>query len=405
MAPARKVILFTAQEPSGDAHAAPVIARLRRDHPEVELVAWGGPKMEAAGATMLGRTADDGVMGLAGISKVLQVKALHDEIVAWSRRNPVAVHMPVDSPSANFPLSARLKPMGARIVNLVAPQLWAWAPWRIRKVRRISDILLCLLPFEEDWFRSRGVVAKYVGHPVLSHALDEMRIEREAAALPTGAPRIVLLPGSRSSEVRANGRLLADAFAGVRTRLPGALAVVVASNEANARNFLLAIGGELPAGISMFVAGQGGTIEGAIRWSDLALAVSGTVSLDCTRQGKPMIGVYRTSRLEALGAKLVIRARHLLLPNIIAGRRIVPEFVPFAGRAGQITDCALAMLENPERLARTSADLRVVAASFLGRDPARIASEVAFRSALGERLGNAELDAIVESGTSSPDVS
>jgi lipid-A-disaccharide synthase len=155
----------------------------------------------------------------------------------------------------------------------------------------------------------------------------------------------------------------------------------------------------------MFVAGQGGTIEGAIRWSDLALAVSGTVSLDCTRQGKPMIGVYRTSRLEALGAKLVIRARHLLLPNIIAGRRIVPEFVPFAGRAGQITDCALAMLENPERLARTSADLRVVAASFLGRDPARIASEVAFRSALGERLGNAELDAIVESGTSSPDVS
>jgi len=354
---------------------------------------------------MLGRTADDGVMGLAGVSKVLQVKALHDEIVAWSRRNPVAVHMPVDSPSANFPLSARLKPMGARIVNLVAPQLWAWAPWRIRKVRRISDILLCLLPFEEDWFRSRGVVAKYVGHPVLSHALDEMRIEREAAALPTGAPRIVLLPGSRSSEVRANGRLLADAFAGVRTRLPGALAVVVASNEANARNFLLAIGGELPAGISMFVAGQGGTIEGAIRWSDLALAVSGTVSLDCTRQGKPMIGVYRTSRLEALGAKLVIRARHLLLPNIIAGRRIVPEFVPFAGRAGQITDCALAMLENPERLARTSADLRVVAASFLGRDPARIASEVAFRSALGERLGNAELDAIVESGTSSPDVS
>ena len=111
--------------------------------------------MEAAGATMLGRTADDGVMGLAGATKVLEVRALHNRVVEWVRANPIAVHMPVDSPSANFPLSARLKPMGVRIVNLVAPQLWAWAPWRIRKVRRISDALLCLLPFEEQWFRSR----------------------------------------------------------------------------------------------------------------------------------------------------------------------------------------------------------------------------------------------------------
>ena len=342
MSSPRKTILFTALEPSGDAHAASVIAHLVANYPEVEAVAWGGPRMEAAGARMLGRTADDGVMGIVSMNKVLEVKALHDTIVAWAREHPVAVHMPVDSPSANYPLCARLKPLGARVVNLVAPQLWAWAPWRIGKVRRLSDVLLCLLPFEEEWFRSRGVVAKYVGHPVLSKPLDDAVIDAQAARLPAGAPRIVLLPGSRSSEVRANSALLVESFALIRARHANAQAVVVASNAANAAHFVQAVGGKLPAAVTMITASAEATIEGAIRWSELALAVSGTVSLDCTRQATPMIGVYRANRLAVWTAKIVIRSPHLLLPNIIAGRTIVPEFVPYAGRAATIAQHALA---------------------------------------------------------------
>jgi len=393
--PARKVVLFTAQEPSGDAHAAPVIARLREAYPDIEPVAWGGPKMAAAGATMLGRTADDGVMGIVGLSKVAEVKRLHDEIVAWARANPVAVHMPVDSPSANYPLCARLKPLGARVVNLVAPQLWAWAPWRIGKVRRLSDVLLCLLPFEEEWFRSRGVVAKYIGHPVLSKPLDGALLAAESALLPAASPRVLLLPGSRSSEVRRNGRLLADVFALIRAELQGARAVAVASNEANAARFLEHFGGSEPAGVDVVVSGRELSLEGALAWCDLALAVSGTVSLDCTRQAKPVIGVYRTSVAEALGAKLVIRAPNLLLPNILAGRRIVPEFVPYAGGAERLARDAIDILADDGRRARMSADLRAVADTFLGRDPAPIAAEVVAREAHGERVGNAALDQIV----------
>ena len=391
----RRTILFTAQEPSGDAHAAPVIARLRACHPEIEPVAWGGPKMEAAGATMLGRTADDGVMGLAGISKVVEVKRLHDEIVAWARRNPVAVHMPVDSPSANYPLCARLKPMGTRIVNLVAPQLWAWAPWRIGKVRRLSDILLCLLPFEEEWFRTRGVVAKFIGHPLLSHPIDAVRADEEAAALPAGGPKIVLLPGSRSSEVRANGRLIADAFKLVRGRHPHAVGLVFASSSANAERFLAACGGVLPDGIRVLVAGRDGSIEGAIRWADVAVAVSGTVSLDCTRQSKPLVGVYRTSWFEATFAGLILRSPNLLLPNIVAGRRIVPEFVPYAGGPEPIAQEVLRFIEDAAVRARTTADLGRVTAQFLARDPAPIAAEVLAQSVAGHRLDNAALDEIV----------
>ena len=395
MSAARKVVLFTAQEPSGDAHAAPVIARLREAYPDIEPVAWGGPKMAAAGATMLGRTADDGVMGLAGISKVAEVKRLHDEIVAWARANPVAVHMPVDSPSANYPLCARLKPLGARVVNLVAPQLWAWAPWRIRKVRRLSDVMLCLLPFEEEWFRSRGVTAKFVGHPVLSKPLDLAQCAEEAKRLPQGSPRVLLLPGSRSSEVRQNGRLLAETFAIVRAAMPGARAVAVASNEANAQRFRAELGDKVPEGVDIVVAGREVSLEGALAWCDLALAVSGTVSLDCTRQAKPMIGVYRTSLPEALGAKLVIRAPSLLLPNILAGRRIVPEFVPYAGNARRIADEALAILGDRARSAQIERDLRAVADQFLGRDPAPIVAEIIAREARGTRVDDAALDEIV----------
>ncbi len=395
MATPRPVVLFTALEPSGDAHAAPVVARLRAAHPHLRVVAWGGPRMEAAGAEMMGRTADDGVMGLAGLSKVREVRRQHDEIVAWARKDGVAVHMPVDSPSANYPLSARLKPLGARIVNLVAPQLWAWAPWRIGKVRRISDVLLCLLPFEEAWFRSRGVVAKYVGHPVMAKPIDEAAVEVAAARLPRAASRVVLLPGSRSSEVRRNGALLAEAFAGIRRARPGTAGVVVASNARNADLFRNTLAGPLPDGLLVEVGGDGRTLEAALHWAELALAVSGTVSLDCVRQAKPVVGVYRTSRIEAAIAPFVLSMPDRLLPNIVAGRRIVPEFVPFAGGAAPVARAALELREAPDRLAAVVREMAAVRAAFGSHDPSRTAAEVVARSAAGERLSNDDLDGIV----------
>ncbi|MFM7053045.1 MAG: lipid-A-disaccharide synthase [Planctomycetota bacterium] len=316
------------------------------------------------------------------------------EIVDWSSKRRVAVHVAVDSPSANMPLSARLKPSGTRIVNLVAPQLWAWAPWRLGKVKRTSDVLLCLLPFEERWFRERGATAKYVGHPVLSKVVDPERVAEERAQLAPGGPRIVLLPGSRSGEVRANGRLLTEVFSLIQNRHRAAVCVVVASSDANARLFRELLGGRLPPAMHVVVANRDGVLEAAIEWSELALCVSGTVSLDCARQAKPMIGVYKTSWFEAIGAKFILRAPYKLLPNIIAGKEVVPEFVPYAGGAGRVAETALGMIGDGRKTARMREELRQVAASFQGRDPARLASAVIARAAQGKGLSNAELDKI-----------
>ena len=156
----RGTVLFTAFEPSGDAHAAPVVKALRGLAPDLFVAAWGGPKLHEAGATVIERSADDGAMGLSALSRMGAVRRHAAAIDRWRSQHRVTVHVPVDSPAANFPIARRFKRSGVRVCHLVAPQLWAWGAWRLNKLRRCTDCVLCLLPFEEKWFRDRQISAK-----------------------------------------------------------------------------------------------------------------------------------------------------------------------------------------------------------------------------------------------------
>ncbi|HHN78407.1 MAG TPA: lipid-A-disaccharide synthase, partial [Phycisphaerales bacterium] len=144
--PAEPAILFTGFEPSGDDHASAVIAELRRRHPGLRMYAWGGPKMGQAGAEIIEETGKDAVMGLPGLSKVLEHRRINQRIAAWLDRNPVRVHVPIDSPAANFPICKMARKRGVKVVHLVAPQVWAWGKWRVNKLRRLTDFVCCLLP-------------------------------------------------------------------------------------------------------------------------------------------------------------------------------------------------------------------------------------------------------------------
>ncbi|MFN7022873.1 MAG: lipid-A-disaccharide synthase, partial [Phycisphaerales bacterium] len=175
-------LLFTAFEPSGDDHAAPVIAALRSRHPRLPIYAWGGPKMEAAGATIVERTGDDAVMGMPGLAKVLEHSRINRRIDDWLDDHRITVHVPVDSPAANFPICALTKARGAKAVHLVAPQIWAWGQWRLKKLKRLTDLVLCLLPFEEEWFQARGVPARFIGHPLFDRTPDVAAADARIAA-------------------------------------------------------------------------------------------------------------------------------------------------------------------------------------------------------------------------------
>ncbi len=372
----RGAVLFTAFEPSGDAHAAPVIAELKARDPNLIVYAWGGPLMEAAGATIISSTCDDGAMGLDGLKKISAVRSEIQKLKRWITQHRVVVHVPVDSPAANFPICKHLKPKGVRIAHLVAPQLWAWGPWRIKKLRACTDCVMCLLPFEEQWFRTRQVPAKFIGHPVINRELDTDSIKIREKTMPQGSPRLLILPGSRSSEVKRNLSLLIQSFIEIADRNRGCAGLIVAANERLAR-LIRSLIADIPVGLHIVI----GDIDAAIHWADLAITVSGTVSLDLTRQHRPMIGVYRTGFISWLGAKIMLRTPFRLLPNIIAGREIVPEFVPappwIAPRA--IVDAATRFLKDSKNMAVAAEELRRVELRFHGRDPAHAAAEIVLR--------------------------
>ncbi len=367
-------ILFTAFEPSGDAHAAPIIAELLKQVPHLKIFAWGGPLMEQAGATLVGRTAEDGSMGLSALSKIAAVRKEIRRIRRWAQEYRVLAHVPVDSPAANFPICKVLRKQGARTIHLVAPQLWAWGRWRLAKLRRRTDLVLCLLPFEEPWFNDRKIPARFIGHPAINRSIDAEDLRSRTYGFPQGTPRMAIFPGSRTQEVKANLGLLMACYNELQGRQSGLSGLIVAANEDIAKLVRKKIK-VFPTGLSMIL----GMRDEAIQWSDMNLAVSGTITLHITRQRKAMVGVYRTGLLSWLIAKLILRTRFVLLPNIIADREVVPEFAPHIGGPLPIVNELSHFMQDSKNVANQSEELQRVCSRFANKRPAEEGAKAIIR--------------------------
>lgn len=376
-------VLFTAFEPSGDDHACAVIAELRQRHPDLPIFAWGGPKMAAAGAAVIERTGDDAVMGVPGCKKIVEHIRINGRIKRWlateGKSHGVVLHVPVDSPGANFPICKITRRRGLKIMHLVAPQIWAWAPWRIRKLRRLTDQVLCLLPFEQQWFLDRGVSAKFIGHPLFDRPLDEAALDERAAAItaqtPASAtPRLAIMPGSRPSEMQSCFPILLDAYRRLKADFPQTAAVVAATRPEAADRLreIAAESGGWPADLTVV----SGDADAVIRWCDYALVASGTVTLQIARQRRPMIAVYRPGKLMyyTLGRWLV-STEVFTLPNLIAsgggssgGRvhRIIPEFIPHFGDGEDLAVEVIKLLRRSGYADEQRKDLDAVCRRFEG---------------------------------------
>ncbi len=363
--PAGAAALFTAFEPSGDSHAAPIIKALLERQPDMKIFAWGGPKMAEAGATVVEQTCDHAAMGISSLGAATRVRRHIGEIRRWSKQYKVLAHVAVDSPAANFPVCAFMKKTGARIIHLVAPQLWAWGSWRTGKLRKLTDAVLCILPFEQEWFSTRGIPAVFIGHPTINRPIDDAGIRERAGSLPSGSPRIAIFPGSRAQEVSANIRLLVSSFIELQGRHQGMSGLIVAASNDMAKLVRKRVS-VFPTGLHMTVGG----VDAAAAWCHLALAVSGTVTMDIALQRKPMIGIYKTDLISWLGAKIFVRTPFKLLPNIVAGREIVNEFVPYVGGTGPIVDAATKLLKDSKVAALQSEELARMVLRFRGHDPA-----------------------------------
>ena len=377
-----KALLFTAFEPSGDDHASAVIAELRRRHPQLLMYAWGGPKMERAGARIVERTGDDAIMGLPGLAKVLEHVRINARIDAFMKEHDIDVHVPVDSPSANISICAIAKKHGAKVVHLVAPQIWAWGRWRIHKLRRLTDMLLCILPFEEEFFRKRYVPARFIGHFIFDKKLDESAIDRRIAMFADrgpngnwiGEPRVAMMPGSRPDELRKHFPILLEIFRALRARYPGVRGLVAATSDRVAallREMAEAHGG-WPDELRIVVQDT----DAVIRWCQIALVKSGTVTLQVAKQRRPMVIFYRKSNpLVYLAVRLILSTRLFSLPNVLARKRIIPEFIPHYGRADSLIQAAERVIDEAAVSDQQRRDLDAIANLFDGKNAASLAAD------------------------------
>ncbi len=318
-------VLIVATEASADLLAARALEELRALRPSVRAFGVGGPRLRAAGLDAIYRAEELSVMGvgevLPRIPRILAI--LRGVARAASARRPGAALL-VDGPDFNLRLARRLRPLGLRIVYYVSPTVWAWRPGRARKIARLVDRMLCILPFEERFYAGTGVSARFVGHPLAERPAPEPAERyRERLGLAAGRTTVALLPGSRGSEVKRLFARMLEAAERIRARHPDAQFVVPVAPtlaEESLKPFLAAHA-TLPVTL---VAGRADEAVGA---SDAALVKSGTSTLEAALMLRPMVVVYRLSWLSYLVAKLMVRIADFALVNILAGRRLVPELL------------------------------------------------------------------------------
>lgn len=367
-------ILLTAFEPSGDALAAGLIAQLRLQRPQMKIWALGGPKMAAAGAELIETTTEHPVMLAGALGQAWAHRQRLKRLERWLASHPLAALVPTDSPAANWSICklVRKRQPQARIVHLAAPQIWAWASWRIHKLRRLTDHVLCLLPFEPPWLGERGVVGTFVGHPIFEHGDPPPTLP--AGSSIQGDLILALLPGSRRGELHKNWPTMLQAFVQLRRKYPQLAGYVAAVNRP-ARQWLTEASQGQEAGLHIL---EGRTDE-IISRADVVLAVSGTVTLQVAWHRKPMAAMYNVSRLmwNLLGRWLV-SARTFALPNIIAaadGReRLVREFIPHFGAVAPIVAELDRLLSDPAARAAQRARLEEVCVHFQDRPFGQLAA-------------------------------
>lgn len=328
-------LLLIAGEASGDLHGANLTRALRTLDPGLRLAGAGGPRLREAGVEILADPTPHASVGIVEALRNLGGYARLYRLLLSALRTlrPAAVVL-IDAPDFNLRFAERVADQGIPVLYYVSPQIWAWRPGRIRTIRRLVRKMIVILDFEEKIYRDAGVDVAYVGHPLLD-ALRE--IDRAAVRKEFGNPEILigLLPGSRPRQFRVLFPVLRKAAEIIAREIPGArfaVACAPAINPAAARE----------AG---FPAVRDRTPE-VMAASDLLITASGTATLEAALYGTPMIVTYKLHPLTALTLGPLVRVKDYALVNIVAGRRIMPEYYQFRARPGLIAREAVSIFKE-----------------------------------------------------------
>jgi lipid-A-disaccharide synthase len=341
---------LVAGEASGDNLGGPLLEALASRAPGSRFYGVAGPRMAAAGCEAWHDADELAVMGLAEIVRHLpRLLRLRRDLVTRLVAAAPDAYVGIDSPEFNLRVAKALKSRGVPTVQYVSPQVWAWRQGRVRTIGNSVDLVLCLLPFEADFYRAHGVRAEFVGHPLADLiALESDRgAARAALGLGVDAPVVAVLPGSRRAEVGRLGPPFAATIAWLATRRTDIRFVAAMAGAAARRSFTDSLAAHAP-GVEVSVID--GRAQDCMAASDAVLLASGTATLEATLVKRPMVVAYRVAPLTnwlLRGLKLV-KTEYFSQPNLLGGRALVPEFYQGQVRPEVLGPAVLQQLERPD---------------------------------------------------------
>jgi lipid-A-disaccharide synthase len=350
--------LLSAGEASGDTYGAQLIDALKQLAPDAAFFGMGGEKMQAAGCELLVHAKDVAVVGLVEVVTHLpHIRRQFKRIVAEAVRRRPAAAVLIDFPEFNLRLARELHRLGIPVFYFVSPQIWAWRSGRVKQVQKYVRKMIVIFPFEQEFYRKYGVDVTYVGHP-LAHAAEPAVSRQDFAArhgLDAGKQWIALLPGSRKKEVRLN---LPGILAGVRWLADDGnyeFVLPVASTLSQEWIRSHAYGAEENLAVRL-------TSDSrlTLKYSRAAVVASGTATVEAALAGTPFVVVYRVAPLTWLLGRRLVNLNTFAMPNLIAGRRIVPELIQTDFTASNVARAMRTII--PDGAARTQmlSDLREV---------------------------------------------
>lgn len=350
----KRSIFISAGDPSADFYGRELLTEMHRVCGEVEFFGLGGPLMQKAGLRPLADHRELAVLGFWEIvPKYFFFRSLMRKTVREIERiRPKAVVL-IDYPGFNLRLAARIRQLNIPIVYYISPQVWAWGKGRVAKIKELVDLMLVIFPFEEEFYRSHDIKAKYTGHPIVDRYASIPGKEECRRRLDFQDTTFALLPGSRVQEVKRMLPAMIDASRKIRSEMPAAEFVIGGVEHVPLEVYHGIIGAEhIPVVI--------GRTPEIMCGADVVIVSSGTATIETAYFATPMIVVYKTGALTYQIAKRLIKLNHIGMVNIVAGQAVVPEFIQ-----GQVTGEALAaeaidIVNDTARLAQMVMDLKMV---------------------------------------------
>ena len=338
---------IVAGETSGDALAATLIAALRAKLPQVRFAGVAGPKMVAAGCEQWVSTERLAVRGVTEVVRHLpELVSIRRGLVRRFLGERVPLFVGVDAPDFNLGLERRLKARGVRTIHFVSPSVWAWRRGRVATIRRAVDRVLALFPFEPPVLEEAGIAVSYVGHPMAAHAASDWsrRTMRERLRLGLATPVFALLPGSRLSEIEMHAAIVIDAAKRMARARPDARFLVPLVSRATRAAFERAIWREGAQDVPLTL--LYGHANDALRAADVGLVASGTATLEAALARCPHVIFYRLSEITARLVRPRLEVPWIGLPNVLAGRFVVPELLQEEATGENLAIAALNLFDD-----------------------------------------------------------